>query len=192
MGNSLVNTGDLANSAFIDNDKKAIAYHQIEGYYRAVKILTEKASVRKDSLIYPLIYCTRHFVEILLKYAVEYINEHSYLKEKYFKTHNITDNLDLLDGYVNELLPESPIPTDIKSHIIDIANLDEGSNGTRFKYNLVWDKNKRQDEVSFKDAIEIDLDILNNIIDEVYALSNIPDMLQDKWDKQYKLEHTKL
>jgi hypothetical protein len=191
MGNVLVNSGDIANSAFIDNDKKAITYHQIEGYYRAVKILIEEASVRKDSLIYPIIYCTRHFVEILLKYTVEYINDHSFLKEKYFKTHNITDNLKLLDEYVNELLPENPISSNIKSYITDIANLDEGSNGTRFKYNLVWNKDTRRDEVSFKDSIEIDLDILNNMIDEVYALSSISDMLQDKWNKQYNKENTK-
>jgi len=102
MGNSFINTGDFANSAFIDNDEKAIAYHQLEGYYRAVKVLVEKSEVRLDSLIYPIMYCVRHFTEILLKYNIDYINEHSYLKGKYCKTHDVIDNLKILDEYIGE------------------------------------------------------------------------------------------
>jgi hypothetical protein len=181
MGNLLINTGEYANGAFIDSDEKAIAYHQLEGYYRAVKILIEKSEVRKDSLIFPIMYCVRHFIEILLKYNIDYINEHSYLTGKYSKTHDVLDNLKILDNYIGELMPENPLPNGIKKYITDIISLDKDSNSTRFKYNIIWNKKVRKDEVSFKDAIEIDLDILNDAVDEIYALSCIPDMLQEKW-----------
>jgi hypothetical protein len=188
VGKTLLNLGNHANSAYVNSNDKEVAYFQTMGYYEAARELI-KASLDKNntsSLIHPIMYCSRHFIEILFKYNIDYINEYSYLKGKYKPTHDVLDNLSILSDYIRELMPENPIPDNIKDNITQIINLDLDSNSTRFKYNVIKNKKTKRTEISFVKGLEIDLSILDEMLEEIYSLTYIKDMLQKKWDKLFK------
>lgn len=190
MNNHLVNSGYHGESAYLSSNEKEIAYFQLEGYYSAARELINVSleSGNINALIHPIIYCSRHFIEILLKYMIDSINEDTYLKDKHSKNHEIFDDLKMLEEYLNELLPENPIPKEIRIHIENIVNLDIGSNATRFKYNFI-NKSKRSEEKSFLNAFEINLPLLLDALEEIYCLRYIPDMLQAKWDMLYEQQN---
>ncbi|AFV05411.1 hypothetical protein [Dehalobacter sp. CF] len=187
MVNKLVKSGHYNESAYISSDEKEIAYFQLEGYYTAARELINIALEKRNinALIHPIMYCSRHFIEILLKYMIDYINEYSYLKDKHTRGHEIFDDLKILEKYINELLPENPIPIDIRLNIENIVNLDLSSSATRFKYNIIFNKSTKSEEKSFLNAFEINLPLLFEALEDIYSLRYIPVMLQEKWDLLY-------
>ena len=191
MSNKLVNSGHYNESAFLSSDEKEIAYFQLEGYYTAarelINIALDKGNI--NALIHPIMYCSRHFIEILLKYMIDYINEHSYLNDKHTRGHEIFDDFKILEKYINELLPENPIPIDTRLNIEHIVNLDLSSSATRFKYNVIFNKRTKSEEKSFLNAYEISLPLLLEALEDIYSLSHIPDMLQQKWDLLYEQQN---
>lgn len=190
MSNNLVNSGHYSESAYLSSDDKEIAYFQLEGYYTAARELINIALDKRNinALIHPIMYCSRHFIEILLKYMIDYINEHSYLKEKHTRGHEIFDDLKILEKYINELLPENPIPIETRLNIENIVNFDLSSSATRFKYNIIFNKRTKSEEKSFLNAFEINLPLLLEALEDIYSLRYIPDMLQEKWDVLYKYQ----
>ena len=191
MINKLINSGYYNESAYISSDEKEIAYFQVEGYYTAVRELINIALEKRNinALIHLIMYCSRHFIEILLKYMIDYINEHSCLKDKHTRGHEIFDDLKILEKHIKELLPENSIPIETRLNIENIVNIDLSSSATRFKYNIIFNKSTKSEEKSFLNDFEINLPLLLEALEDIYSLSYIPEMLQEKWDVLYKLQN---
>ena len=74
IGDRLFSEGDPAQGAFLANHPVERRHHLIEGYKQAADLLVEKTEIeawRSRKLVYPIVFCYRHFLELTLKAILE-------------------------------------------------------------------------------------------------------------------------
>lgn len=70
IGDRLFSDGKPAYAAFLASRSDERLYHQTEGYKLAADLLVDQAGAvawQRQKLIYPIIFCYRHFLELKLK-----------------------------------------------------------------------------------------------------------------------------
>ena len=154
----------------------------IEGYRDASsKLLNELLIAEKvdwlkiDSLIYPILYSFRHYLELIIKDTIRNYNlidkkissdeigfkkEHSILKLWSLLKNRIIENY---NGYDKETIQQCEIEnTSVENMLIEINNLDEYSFGFRYPFQVAdYGKNINSKIVYMFGELKIDLNNLN-------------------------------
>ena len=155
----------------------------IEGYRDASsKLLNELLNAEKvdwfkiDTLIYPILYTFRHYLELIIKDTVRNYNlidkkissdeigfkkEHSIIKLWSLLKNRIIENY---NGYDKETIQQCIMEnTSVENMLIEINNLDEYSFGFRYPFQVVGDgKNINSKIVYMFGELKIDLNNLNS------------------------------
>ena len=154
----------------------------VEGYRDASsKLLNELLTAEKvdwlkiDSLIYPILFSFRHYLELVIKDTIRNYNlidkkinsdeigfkkEHSILKLWTLLKNRIVENY---EGYDKETIQQCEIEnTSVENMLIEINNLDEFSFGFRYPFQIVdYGKNINSKIVYMFGELKIDLNNLN-------------------------------
>ena len=74
IGDKLFSQGQCVNGAFLASHTGERLHHLTEGYKLAADLLVEQAeaeSWRRRKLVYPIVFCYRHYLELTLKAMLE-------------------------------------------------------------------------------------------------------------------------
>ncbi len=144
--------------------------------------------INQDELIFPILYCYRHFIELSLKFFICQINnilDNENQKEKILNNHNISKLIkhfkDLYsEMYNNEYtgIKEDEVEKEIETKYefltnicIEFENIDKSSFAVRY----ITDK---KGKAYFDEAISIDIEKLTEKMQEIkYIFEQINDML---------------
>ncbi|KAA6333218.1 hypothetical protein EZS27_018345 [termite gut metagenome] len=146
-----------------------------EGYYTITLYATNwirqtKDISVKDSLIYPILYNFRHYLELIIKDSLRKFKianaEISINQLGYKKEHNLLSLWNELKPYIND--PNSDDCIAFEKLINEIHNIDPDSFNFRYSYK---GKKKSDDkcEPIFSDSIDIDVDNLYKTIKKMYC-----------------------
>ncbi|MBS1641596.1 MAG: hypothetical protein JSR11_03875 [Bacteroidetes bacterium] len=151
-------------------------FYIIEGYREATNLLLEKIGepekdwLKVDSLIYPLLFNFRHYLEVIIKDTLRYYrlykreifsNETGFVKE-----HSLTKLWQELEPYLKECYSHvDKIETDLKAVenlLIEFDSVDKGS--YTFRYSFEGSKKNNTDIVYSIGSLTINLENIHNTI----------------------------
>ena len=117
IGDTLFSQGTPVNAAFLERHPDYRSYHMTRGYKLAADLLVEQAEARgfsrRRQLVYPIVFCYRHFLELSLKDMLEKYgpmanvepNRKGHQLESLWSNFRILlDNLRLDEGPKNKLM----------------------------------------------------------------------------------------
>lgn len=98
INNKTFNASNPEYNACVGNNGYVDVSTYSEGYKEAVEILIKKTLVRQttlDTIVYPIIYCARHYVELSLKMFIESISKINFVYDAHFifpdiKNHSVS------------------------------------------------------------------------------------------------------
>lgn len=152
-------------------------YAYINGYYEGAISLAEAALDKKpqDLMIYPILYLTRHLIELHLKSIIRDVYELHVSMSKFgeikdepapLNEEKLTKNhkLDVLFNMMNEALSKvtnQQFDQKIKSAILDIHSSDP--DGQTYRYSV-----KRDGARSLPDSMLCDLNNFSSVLNDVH------------------------
>lgn len=143
--------GELTACLGFANDEISI---YAAGYLHAARLLTQSVCLTKrkmDTLIYPIVFLYRHYVELTLKNLIirgecfTYVQLNSKVKEKALRNHDLNELWQCLKPIFYELWSEieniQKIMEGVESYIGQITKIDK--NSFSFRYSQTKDRKKR-------------------------------------------------
>lgn len=157
---------NLEQNANIDNDDFSRLVMMMEGYKRAGDVMVEKSkesNIKRDSLVFPIIFNYRQFIELSLKYLISIYGPSVEIKANWH-THNLEtlwrEFTKVLDCY-GTTDPDEADP--VVEHIVaEFSKIDPGS----YSYRYPVDRNGDPIPVT-KEAL--DLEALADVMESVEA-----------------------
>lgn len=118
-----------ANLGWSDQD---FSHGYIEGFYKAAEMVVENGVHFYDYLVYPIIFCYRHYIELALKNLN--LCCHLYFGEtiSFKKNHNIEFFLDEFTKILDKYQIGYMVPIEIRAAILKVNNIDKHND--RFRY----------------------------------------------------------
>jgi hypothetical protein len=151
------------------------------GYSEAEKILvdeTKKGNTTIDAIVYPILFCARHFIELTLKHQLSILSNINQIVNPTFRykvenKHSISwlwaefKRLSTIDTRYEDLVRESD------EYIQDFSEIDD--NGETFRYPYSTDNNKHLGLLHCIDIIDFHLRFhkLNQVLKQIVILTDL-------------------
>lgn len=177
------------NLSIINRDTRLSDFLIPEGYYCVVndllnRIRKTRSNSDKDSLIYPLLFNFRHYLELIMKDALRNFRiangEIASNQLGYEKNHSLLSLWNRLKTYIDD--PKSSESMAFDKLINELHNIDADSFSFRYSYK----GNKDPDAISepiFNKKIDIDLENIEKVIKKMHCfIEGISDLAYNQRD----------
>ena len=137
IGDRLFSEGDPGHGVYLPNDPNERQYHMPRGYTQAADLLVENTKIvpgRMTKLVYPIVFCYRHFLELTLKAMLEEYGSLGNMPRKNRPHHKLEDLWKDFRALLRNLNSDHPeMGTDAVEHCIaEFGKIDPSS--VTFRY----------------------------------------------------------
>ncbi|WP_418609550.1 hypothetical protein [Gluconobacter cerinus] len=162
----------------------------IDGYIEAAiellrVVIDGKQYGKRDTLVLPILYTTRHGVELSLKYIIDILHKNSLIKESIQKNHDIKytftiiENKNIGDEKIRHILNE------LRPYIMSLHKIDD--DGQQFRY-----ANTREGELSLASKENCNLELVRKSVLNIHELLNsLRNRISDYTDECHTQTFTK-
>lgn len=178
------------NLSIINRNKKLSEFLIPEGYYSIVldtlkRIRNTTNNAEKDSLIYPLLYNFRHYLELIMKDAIRNFritrDEINQSQIGYKKVHSLLSIWNKLKTYIDDT--ESNECIAFGKLIEELHNIDPNSFSFRYSYKGNVDPDAALEPV-FNNRIDVDIENLEKVIKKMHRfIEGINDLAYHQCDE---------